>query len=205
MKIAAAPSDLTVAVWAGCAPRLLRTRPGVEDFAEYRRHDGYRPLIGADGLLEEVEMSGLLGRGGAAFPMAVKLRTVRAAGRRGHDTVVVANGEEGEPASIKDKWLLRHRPHLVLDGLRLASQIVNARRAYVYVSDPRSASCVEAALAELDREVLGDLTITAMTVAPTYIAGRKPPRSAPSTAARPNPPTSRRARSSMASAGCPRW
>ena len=59
--------------------------------------------------------------------MGTKLRTVRDAGRRGVDTVVVANGEEGEPASVKDRWLLRNRPHLVLDGLRLAAAIVGAQ------------------------------------------------------------------------------
>ena len=136
MKTTSAPTDLTVAAWPGCAPRLVLTKPGVEDLAAYRTREGYRAILGADGLLEEVELSGLVGRGGAAFPMAVKLRAVRDAGRRGHDTVVVANGEEGEPASVKDRWLLRNRPHLVLDGLRLAAQIVGARRAYMYVSDP---------------------------------------------------------------------
>ena len=75
----------------------------------------------------EIDRSGLLGRGGAAFPLAVKLRTVRDAGRAGADTVVLANGEEGEPASVKDRWLLRNRPHLVLDGVRLAARIVGAR------------------------------------------------------------------------------
>ena len=63
-----------------------------------------------------------------AFPLAMKLRTVRDNGiDRGGGTVVVANGEEGEPASIKDRWLLRNRPHLVLDGLRLAAAIVGRR------------------------------------------------------------------------------
>jgi NADH:ubiquinone oxidoreductase subunit F (NADH-binding) len=173
MKTATAPTDLTVAAWPGLAPRLLRTEPGVEDFAEYRKRGGYRPLIGADRLFEAIELSGLLGRGGAAFPMAVKLRSVGDAGRAGHDTIVVANGEEGEPASIKDRWLLRHRPHLVLDGLRLASQVVGARRAYVYVSDRRAARGVDAALNELDTAIVGDLTLTLVTVDPGYIAGEE--------------------------------
>ena len=173
MKTTSAPTDLTVAAWPGCAPRLLLTQPGVEDLAAYRMRDGYRPILGADGLLEEVELSGLVGRGGGAFPMAVKLRSVRDAGRRGHETVVVANGEEGEPASVKDRWLLRNRAHLVLDGLRLAAQIVGARRGYMYVSDPPAARAVEAALAELDRDTLGDVTVTLVTVDPGYVAGEE--------------------------------
>ena len=173
MKTTSAPTDLTVAAWPGCAPRLVLTKPGVEDLAAYRTREGYRPILGADGLLEEVELSGLVGRGGAAFPMAVKLRAVRDAGRRGHDTVVVANGEEGEPASVKDRWLLRNRPHLVLDGLRLAAQIVGARRGYMYVSDPPAARAVEAALAEVDRDALGDVTVTLVTVDPGYVAGEE--------------------------------
>ena len=85
---------------------------------------------------------------------------MRDAGRRGLQTVVVANGEEGEPASVKDRWLLRNRPHLVLDGLRLAAAIVGASRAYVYVSDEQSATAVTSALAELDPQTFGATDVT---------------------------------------------
>ena len=108
---------------ATAAPAQTRA----EELRRYAQAGGYRPLDDADALLEQVDLSGLLGRGGAAFPLGTKLRTVRDAGRRGLETVVVANGEEGEPASVKDRWLLRNRPHLVLDGLRLAAAI--GRRA----------------------------------------------------------------------------
>jgi NADH:ubiquinone oxidoreductase subunit F (NADH-binding) len=155
-------TDLVVAAWPNCAPRLLR------DAAP-----GYLPLDDADALLEQVHQSGLLGRGGAAFPLGTKLRTVRDAGRRGSDTVVVANGEEGEPASIKDRWLLRNRPHLVLDGLRLATAMVGARRAYVYVSDAASAAAVAAALGEIDADVFGQTVVDVVTVEPTYVAGEE--------------------------------
>jgi NADH:ubiquinone oxidoreductase subunit F (NADH-binding) len=156
-------TDLLVAAWPNCEPRLLGPS-AVGD---------YRPLADAEALLEQVDLSGLLGRGGAAFPLGTKLRTVRDAGRRGSETVVVANGEEGEPASVKDRWLLRNRPHLVLDGLRLATAIVGARHAYVYVSDTQSAAAVAGALGELKPEVFGDTSVSMVTVEPTYVAGEE--------------------------------
>lgn len=169
-----AASSITIAAYPGCPPRLLRTHPGREDYAAYRDSGGYRPLAAADELLDDVERSGLLGRGGAAFPMAVKLRAVRDNGRcTDTGTVVIANGEEGEPASVKDRWLLRNRPHLVLDGLRLAAAIVEADRAYVYVSDLESARSVETALSELDAGALGAITVAVWTVNPGYIAGEE--------------------------------
>jgi NADH:ubiquinone oxidoreductase subunit F (NADH-binding) len=172
-QITTQAEPITVVPAPGCPPRLLGEQPGArEDLAAYRARGGYRPLTGADELLSEVESSGLVGRGGAAFPLAVKLRTVRDNGLRASGTVVVANGEEGEPASIKDRWLLRNRPHLVLDGLRLAAAIVAAERAYVYVSDPESARSVEAALAELGSELHG-ITVDLLTVQSGYVAGEE--------------------------------
>ena len=161
---------LTVAAWPGIEPRLLRQ--GDENYTQYRSQGGYQ-AVDPDQLLGEVDLSGLLGRGGAAFPLAVKVRAVRDNGRRCGGAVVVANGEEGEPASIKDRWLLRHRPHLVLDGLRLAARMVGAARAHVYVSDRPGAEAVEAALADLDAAVLDGLAIRVLTVEPGYVAGEE--------------------------------
>ena len=165
----AAAAELTVTSWPGTEPRLLRAGRGVEDHAEYSDAGGYQALDDPDALVDAVDRCGLLGRGGAAFPLAVKLRTVRDAGRRGHPTVVLANGEEGEPASVKDRWLMRNRPHLVLDGVRLAALMVAAERAYVYVSDSRSAAALETALAS----GTFDVVITVVTVAPGYVAGEE--------------------------------
>ena len=184
-----AVSTITVAAWPGCAPRPLRDQPGLqavrEDYAAYRELGGYHQLAAVDELLDEVERSGLLGRGGAAFPLSVKLRAVRDNGKRiNSGTVVVANGEEGEPASIKDRWLLRNRPHLVLDGLRLAAAVVAADHAHVYVSDPQSARSIEIALSELDAGRLGTVSVALRAVDPGYVAGRRRPPSAPLMVAR---------------------
>ena len=167
-----AASAMTVATWPGCPSRLLGDRPSHsrEDYPAYRELGGYSPLADPDELLREVERSGLQGRGGAAFQFAVKLHAVRDNGRLAGGCSVVADGEEGEPASIKDRWLLRHRPHLVLDGLRLAAAMVSTNRTYVYVSDPESARSVETALTE---HGFGDITIDLVKGDPGYIAGEE--------------------------------
>jgi NADH:ubiquinone oxidoreductase subunit F (NADH-binding) len=174
METSAAPA-ITIASAAGLEPRLLNDQAALarEDLAAYRQLGGYQPLASADDLLGEVESGGLLGRGGAGFPLAVKVRAVRDNGPAAGGTVVIANGEEGEPASIKDRWLLRHRPHLILDGLRLAAAMVAADRAYVYVSDPDSAHSVETALAELEPDALGGIVVEVPRVDPGYIAGEE--------------------------------
>ncbi|OBH06279.1 MULTISPECIES: NADH-ubiquinone oxidoreductase-F iron-sulfur binding region domain-containing protein [unclassified Mycobacterium] len=164
-------TTVTTAVPTGFEPRLLARQR--EDLAAYRSSGGYHPLGDPGDLLSEVDSSALVGRGGAAFPLAVKLRAVRDNGLVSGGTVVVANGEEGEPASVKDRWLLRNRPHLVLDGLRLAAAMVGADRAYVFVSDPESAHNVETALGELDPVALGGITVGMVTVQPGYVAGEE--------------------------------
>ena len=97
--------------------------------AEHLECYGALPL--RDDVADLCESAGLRGRGGAAFPLATKLRSV--ATRRGR-RVVVANGVEGEPASGKDKVLLRLAPHLVLDGVVAAAEAVGAREGVIAVS-----------------------------------------------------------------------
>ncbi|KMO68656.1 NADH-quinone oxidoreductase subunit 1 [Mycolicibacterium chlorophenolicum] len=166
-------TELTVSAWPGLTPRLLRTAAGRETLDEYRSAGGYQGIADPAALLDDIGRAGVLGRGGAAFPMAVKLTTVRDASLQGRDTVLVANGEEGEPASIKDRWLLRHRPHLVLDGLRMSARIIGARHAHVYVSDHAAAQSVSDALDELGADGLDGVTVGVRTVEPGYVAGEE--------------------------------
>ena len=120
-------------------------------------------------LLALIETSGLRGRGGAGFPAATKLRAVRDIGREtGRAPVVVAN-EEGEPGSVKDRWLLRQRPGLVLRGLLHAVAITGADRGYVYVSDPAGAHAVRHAV----REAAPSVPIEIVEVEHTYVAGEE--------------------------------
>lgn len=100
-------------------------------------------------LVEEIERAGLLGRGGAAFPTATKMRAVASARGR---AIVLANGAEGEPASLKDRTLLETLPHLVIDGAVIAAQAVGADEVILCacVSAGSATQCVQEAIAERD-------------------------------------------------------
>ncbi len=115
-------------------PRLLAgLEPGGPMTLDaHTRIHGPLPDIPPHQLIEEVERSGLRGRGGADFPTARKLRAV--AGRRRVGGVIV-NGSETEPASAKDRLLLARLPHLVLDGAVLAAGAVGASEVIVKVGD----------------------------------------------------------------------
>lgn len=98
-------------------------------------------------LIDMAEQVDLRGRGGAAFPVARKLRAVLdSAAARKCSTVVLVNGTEGEPGSAKDKMLLCRSPYLVLSGAVLAAEALNAREVVVGVvaGTPASRSIVAA-------------------------------------------------------------
>lgn len=147
-------------------PRLVVGASATRRLSAAEEQDAYAAVDSAK-VLAELERSGLRGRGGAGFPAAVKWRTVASAGR----CVVVANGEEGEPASFKDRWLLTHRPHAVLDGLLVAADTVGAHRAIIYLSHPETVEAVRGALAELPVGSAGRVEIFA--VDHRYVAGEE--------------------------------
>lgn len=118
----------------GAVRLLAGTRPGGPPltYAEHLAVHGRVADQAPEELLDLAAASNVLGRGGAGFPFARKLRTAAESGR---PAVVIANGSEGEPASRKDRTLLAANPHLVLDGLQLAARAVRARKAVICVHE----------------------------------------------------------------------
>src|SRR5215472_7612913 len=110
---------------------------GTESWRDHERRLGPLPPARPE-LIETLERSGLLGRGGASFPVGVKWRSV--AGRASGAAVVLVNGAEGEPLSRKDRTLMWHRPHLVLDGALPAAEAVGAERVILYVGERHRAA-----------------------------------------------------------------
>jgi NADH:ubiquinone oxidoreductase subunit F (NADH-binding) len=87
--------------------------------------------VRTSGLFEELEASGLTGRGGGAFPTSRKVSLLR--NQRGHGKVVVVNAMEGEPEAHKDRTLLSTNPHLVLDGAEYLAAMIGAKTVAVCV------------------------------------------------------------------------
>lgn len=153
-------------------PRLLaglRPGGGAMTLAEHSLVHGPMPRVAPQPLIEEVEQSGLRGRGGADFPTARKLQAV--AGRRRVGAVVV-NGSETEPASAKDRLLLARLPHLVLDGAVLAAGAVGAREVIVKVGDGKAdvVNGLEGAIAVRDSDPVS-IRVVAGPVG--YVAGEE--------------------------------
>jgi NADH-quinone oxidoreductase subunit F len=138
----AVPADATAPVGvprAGDPDLLLLRRIGVVDptsLHSYRQHGGYETLaraidLGPDAVIEAVDASGLTGRGGAAFPTGRKWRAVRDA--PGETKHVVANGDESEPGTFKDRILMEADPFALVEALTIAGLAVGAEYGWIYV------------------------------------------------------------------------
>jgi NADH:ubiquinone oxidoreductase subunit F (NADH-binding) len=139
--LASAPTG----TWSIGTPRLLAglDRYATIDHAAHLAVHGPLPYAGRPRLITLLEDIALTGRGGAGFPFAAKLRAMP----RGHGAVIV-NGSESEPASFKDRTLLRRVPHLVLDGALAVAAAIGARHVTVAVHDPAAALAAQRSIGE---------------------------------------------------------
>src|SRR3546814_138084 len=89
--------------------------------------------LGQDGIIEEVKASGLRGRGGAGFPTGLKWSFMPKESKDGRPSFLVINADESEPGSCKDREIIRHDPHKLIEGAQIAGFAMRARAAYIYI------------------------------------------------------------------------
>ncbi|KTF67969.1 hypothetical protein cypCar_00050495, partial [Cyprinus carpio] len=101
-----------------------------------RRGDWYKTKEildkGVDWILNEVKVSGLRGRGGAGFPTGMKWSFMNKPSD-GRPKYLVVNADEGEPGTCKDREIMRHDPHKLIEGCLVAGRAMGARAAYIYI------------------------------------------------------------------------
>ena len=125
-------------------------------FSEINDLDGYYGILNkyADDIthvLKEIELSALRGRGGAGFPLHIKLNT--SATILSDKKFVVCNADEGDPGAYSDKWILEKRPHSVLFGMIVTGLIIGADSGVIYVRGeyPETMKAVKQAIEEFKR------------------------------------------------------
>jgi NADH:ubiquinone oxidoreductase subunit F (NADH-binding) len=143
---------------------------GAEGFGDHLRRLGSRPA-GNRALIDTLDRSGLVGRGGASFPVGIKWRSVQSRSRGA--AVVIANGAEGEPLSRKDRTLMALRPHLVIDGALLAAESVGANRTLLYVGEAHGAAGAAMARALAERPPADVARASLLPAPPSYVAGEE--------------------------------
>jgi len=110
--------------------------PTSHTFADYKARGGYETLgkalaMAPADITKEVTASGLLGHGGAAFPVGRKWGVMKP--NPGEIHYLCANADEGEPGTFKDRWILEHAPHLLVESMLITSYALGVRHAFVYI------------------------------------------------------------------------
>jgi NADH:ubiquinone oxidoreductase subunit F (NADH-binding)/DMSO/TMAO reductase YedYZ heme-binding membrane subunit len=141
---------------------------GAESYADHRTRLGRLPLHGP-ALIPALEQTGLLGRGGAGFPVGRKWRSV--AERSHGDAVILANGAEGKPTSRKDRVLMALRPHLVLDGALIAANAVGANEVVMFIGQEHRPASEAMARAIAERQSEFTLPVRLVEAPLGYVVG----------------------------------
>jgi NADH-quinone oxidoreductase subunit F len=127
-------------------PILTQKFPGVVSYYEILKTCLSKSV---DELQTELKLSGLRGRGGAGFPMAIKLESCR--NTKAAQRFIVCNADEGDPGAYSDRYLLEHQPHAVLMGMIIAGYLADATVGVLYIRAeyPESIEVIENAIIEL--------------------------------------------------------
>ena len=88
---------------------------------------------GQDSIIDDMKASGLRGRGGAGFPTGMKWSFMPKENKDGRPSFLVINADESEPGSCKDREIMRHDPHKLIEGALVAGFAMRARAAYIYI------------------------------------------------------------------------
>ena len=113
-----------------------RTIPDLNQLEVYRQHDGFEAFrkvvttLQPDEVIELVKASGLRGRGGAGFPTGLKWAFTD---KKAWPHYVVANADESEPGTFKDREIMEKNPYQFLEGVAIAAYAVQAKAAYIYL------------------------------------------------------------------------
>ena len=105
-------------------------------------------------VLEEIKISNLRGRGGAGFPMGLKLQFCR--NEDNPTKFIICNADEGDPGAFSDRYLLEHQPHSVLFGMLISGYVTGAKYGILYIRAeyPESVTIVQNAIKELEKNHL---------------------------------------------------
>jgi NADH-quinone oxidoreductase subunit F len=109
---------------------------GAASLDRYLELDGYKAVqkalgLGSDGIISEMKASNLRGRGGAGFPTGMKWSFVPKESPK--PKYILCNGDESEPGTCKDRLILEHDPHAVIEGVVIAGLSVGAKVGYIYI------------------------------------------------------------------------
>ena len=131
-------------------PSLDAAPQTLSEYGDYRALRRAIFDLSPDEVIAAVEASGLIGRGGAAFPTGLKWKFTR--GAAGEVKYVVCNADESEPGTFKDRVLMEQRTHLLLEGIALACYAVGTRKAYIFVRGeyPKATTILESAIQEAE-------------------------------------------------------
>ena len=147
-----------------------------ETLADYEARGGLDVLRDPpplERIIEELKASGLAGFGGAGFPTGLKWESVA---KEGGTPFVVVNADEGEPGTIKDRYVMELRPHLLLEGTLVAMRALRAHEGYVYLREEygTARNRLGRALEEFHAAgLLEGLTLELVIGAGAYIAGEE--------------------------------